>query len=240
MMPAICQCRGRSSSLSECAVACRATDPTLVSAPKQRNTEAEKADIKAGRVPESWQKRPAKRREKDSNARWTVKFAKAKELSDGKVQPDIAIPVYGYKNHISIDRRHGIIRRQIITDAAAHDGARLREGLIDKDNFAAPVWADTAYRSQANEDYLEQHGKVSRIHRKKPKGKPMAANIRRGNATKSKIRALVEHVFAQQKNKMRMFIRTIGISRAKATITMANLAYNMRRWCWLDRTFAQI
>lgn len=215
-------------------------DATLVSAPKQRNSETEKADIKAGRVPEAWRQKPAKLRQKDRDGRWTVKFAKAREKSDRKIQPDIAIPVYGYKSHISIDQRHGIIRRQIVTDAAAHDGARLREGLIDKDNYASPVWADTAYRSQANEDYLEQHGKVSHIHRKKPKGKPMAANIRHGNATKSKIRALVEHVFAQQKDKMGLFVRTIGIARAKATITMANLAYNMRRWCWLDRKFAQL
>ena len=30
----------------------------------------------------------------------------------------------------------GIIRRQTVTDAAAHDGARLRAGLIDRDNTA--------------------------------------------------------------------------------------------------------
>jgi transposase, IS5 family len=30
-------------------------------------------------------------------------------------------------------------------------------------------------------------------------------------------------------------IRTIGLARAHATITPANLAYNMTRWCWLDR-----
>ena len=29
-------------------------DASLVSAPRQRNTEAEKADIKAGRVPQDW------------------------------------------------------------------------------------------------------------------------------------------------------------------------------------------
>ena len=31
--------------------------------------------------------------------------------ADGKPQIDIAIPTFGYKSHISIDRRHGIIRR---------------------------------------------------------------------------------------------------------------------------------
>lgn len=59
-------------------------------------------------------------------------------------------------------------------DAAAHDGARLREWTIDLSNTASDVWANTAYRSKASEDFLNVAGKVNRIHRKKPRGKPMA------------------------------------------------------------------
>ena len=209
-------------------------DATLVAAPKQRNTDGEKAAIKEGRIPEAWKDKPAKLRQKDRDARWTVKFAKARPKEDGEPQIDIAIPFYGYKSHISIDRRHGIIRRALVSDAAAHDGARLREGLIDPANTASHVWADTAYRSAANEAFLSKAGKVSRIHFKKPKGKPMPKPIARGNAAKSKIRAHVEHVFAEQKDRMRLFIRTIGIVRAEAAITLANMAFNMKRWCWLD------
>ena len=208
-------------------------DATLVAAPRQRNTDAEKAEIKAGGIPKHW--KPAKLRQKDRDARWTVKFSKAKADADGTVhQRDIAVPHFGYKNHISIDRRHGIIRRYKVTDAAAHDGARLREGLIDPVNTASDVWADTAYRSSANEAYLEAHGKVSRIHRKKPKGKPMPEAMARSNALKSAVRSKVEHVFAQQKARMRLSVRTIGIARATATIILVNMAYNMRRWCWLE------
>ncbi len=213
-------------------------DATLVAAPKQRNTDDEKADIKAGRTPREWKDKPAKLRQKDTDARWTVKFARARERADGQPLPDIAIPFFGYKNHISIDRRHGIIRRCVTTDAAAHDGARLREGLIDAANTASDVWADTAYRSRANEEYLKRHGKCSRIHHKKPRGKPMPQNVARGNAAKSKIRAKVEHVFAEQKSRMGLFIRTIGIRRAEAVIMLANMAYNMKRWCWLNRRSA--
>lgn len=68
-------------------------------------------------------------------------------------------------SHISIDARHGFIRRQMITNAAAQDGARLREGLIDRTNTASSVWADTAYRSKANEDFLAGDGKASQIDR---------------------------------------------------------------------------
>ena len=63
----------------------------------------------------------------------------------------------------------------------------------------------------------------------------MADNIARGNASKSKIRARVEHVFAEQKSKMGLFIRTIGIKRAKAKIKLANLAYNMKRLVFHER-----
>jgi transposase, IS5 family len=36
------------------------------------------------------------------------------------------------------------------------------------------------------------------------------------------VRARVEHVFAHQKGKMGLFIRTVGIKRAEAKISLAN------------------
>ena len=114
-----------------------------------------------------------------------------------------------------------------------HGGARLCEGLIDPNNTASDVWADTAYRSKANEEWLSKHGKVSRIHRKKPPGRPMPDHVLKPNGVKSKTRARVEHPFAHQKGPMGMTIRTIGLARAHAAITLANMAYNMKRWRWL-------
>ena len=66
----------------------------------------------------------------------------------------------------------------------------------------------------------------------------MPAATRRANNEKSKIRSRVEHVFAEQKARMGLFVRTIGIARAKTKIGMANLAYNMRRLAWLTRSAA--
>ena len=210
-------------------------DATLVAAPRQRNTEAEKAAIKAGRTAaEIWPEQPAKVRQKDVDGRWTVKLSKAKVRADGTKPIDIAIPVYGYKSHVSIDRMHGIVRRQLTTDAARHDGARLREGLIQRANTARSVWADSAYRSAENEAWLATHGMISRIHRKKPRGRPMPKRTRRANGRKSAARSKVEHIFAHQKARMGLTIRTIGVVRARAAITLANMAYNMIRWRWLD------
>ena len=212
-------------------------DATIVAAPKQRNTEAERAAIKQGEIPAGWIKKPAKLRQKDRDARWTVKFSKAKPREDGTPQVDIAVPSFGYKNHISIDRRHGLIRGWTATHAAAHDGARL-EDVLDAGNTASDVWADTAYRSAKNEAMLARRGLVSRIHRKKPKGRPMPERTRRANARKSAVRSKVEHVFAHQKGPMAIIVRTIGIARAKVKIGLANLAYNMRRLVWLRRRAA--
>ena len=58
-------------------------DASIVAAPKQRNTDGEKRDIKEGRIPPEWAKRPAKLRQKDRDARWTVKYTKAKPSADG-------------------------------------------------------------------------------------------------------------------------------------------------------------
>ena len=178
--------------------------------------------------------------------RWHQAACAIVSRTNGETRRIIAVPLYGYKSHISIDRMHGLaivlgpmadngsLRRQTVTDAAQHDGARLREGLIARTNTARSVWADSACRSVENEAWLEAHGMVSRIHRKKPRGRPMPKRTRRANAAKSVVRSKVEHVFAQQKARMRMTIRTIGLARARAAITLANMAYNMTRWRWLD------
>jgi IS5 family transposase len=95
--------------------------------------------------------------------------------------------------------------------------------------------ADTAYRSRSNEAWLKSIGRASRVHRKKPKGKPMPARTAHANAARSVVRARVEHVFARQKDQMRLFIRTLGIARAEAKIGLANLACNIDRLIFHER-----
>ena len=102
---------------------------------------------------EEWKNKPAKLAQKDRDARWTIKSTKAKLREELAPQVDLAIPAFGYKNHIAVDRAHGLIRKWAATHAAAHDGARL-EDLLDRGNTASEVWADTAYRSAKNEAML--------------------------------------------------------------------------------------
>ena len=79
-------------------------DATLVSAPKQRNSDDEKAAIKAGKsASEIWLDQPAKAAQKDTQARWTVKTGRRKEPAGTQRRlPDTTIPVFGYSEQ---DRR---------------------------------------------------------------------------------------------------------------------------------------
>jgi len=211
-------------------------DASLVPAPKQRNTEDEKAAIKAGKsAQEIWPDAPDKAAQKDVDARWTLKIGgKVRHRPDGTALPMIAVPVFGYKSHIGIDRRFGFIRESMVTSAADADGRQLRH-LVGTGNTGSEVWADSAYRSRKNEKWLATKMLTSRIHRRKPAGKPMPQAIARANAKKSSIRAAVEHVFAHQKNRFGLFIRTIGLARAEAKLTLANLAYNFDRLIFHER-----
>ena len=146
----------------------------------------------------------------------------------------IAMPVFGYKSHISIDRKFGFIRESAVTSASAADGRMLRR-LVTTENTSGDVWADSAYRSRKNEKWLDAKMLRSQIHRRKPTGKPMPPATARANAKKSSVRARVEHVFAHQKNRFGLFIRTIGIARAEAKLTLANLAYNFDRLVFHER-----
>lgn len=198
-------------------------DAAIVPVPKQRNTREENATIKGGGTPAGWADEPAKRRQKDTDARWTKKHGRSH---------------YGYKNHVSVDRRHKLVRRWHVTDASVHDSRALDE-VLDADNTASDVWADSAYRSAAIEGRLQEKGLRSRIHRQGRRNRPLTERERRGNRTRSTVRARVEHVFGAQSNDMGgVLVRSIGLVRAKARIGLKNLAYNMRRLVQLERLAA--
>src|SRR5699024_10185768 len=132
-------------------------DASLVPAPKQRNTEAEKAAIKADKsAKEIWPDEPNKAAQKYTNARWTAKVGgKVRHRPDGTPLPMIAVPVFGYKSHMSIDRRFGFTREGMVTSASAADGRQHRR-LVSRENTGSDVSADSAYRSQGNEKWLAE------------------------------------------------------------------------------------
>lgn len=146
-------------------------DATVIEARWPRLTTKEKATIKGGGTPEHWSK--AKRAQMDRDGRWTLKRGRKKPKPDGaaRTAAEVVVPAFGDKNHIGVDRRFGLICTFPVTHAAAHDGGQLAS-LLDPNNLASGVWADTAYRSAANLNLLARPGLVPEFQRAKPKGKP--------------------------------------------------------------------
>lgn len=216
-------------------------DATVVAAPRQKLTDEEKALVKEGKdADEIWLDKPAKAAQKDIDARWTMKRGNLKrsDAENASTPPaQIMVPMFGYKNHAGIDQRFGFVRKWTVTHAARHDSGPF-EDVLDTDNTAKSVWADTAYRSAKNERAIRKRDLKSMIHFRKPKGRAMDGRHKRANAARSRVRSAVEHVFGAQKTKMGLFVRTIGLERASFKIGMVNLAYNFRRLQWHEGRIA--
>ncbi len=166
----------------------------LVAASRQRNTAAEKAQIKAGRmVREIWKDEPNKAAQKDIDA--------GRSRSDGRAIPrpprlvsELAIALFGDKTHVAIDRPMASsavgrrpVRRGTMGSAARdrdhrqHFGERPGGHRLPLNGQRGMVQG-----SQPGEQHSSQKAATSAD----------ARHIRCGNATKSKVRSAVEHVFA--------------------------------------------
>ncbi len=190
-------------------------DATLIPVPKQHNSNEDNEQLKRGETPVSWQEKPHRCSQKDSDARWTKKAGKS---------------YFGYKDHIWIDAKHGLIRRYAVTDASVHDSQVLGQ-LLDEDNDSDTLWADSAYRSEAIEETLELLGFDSQIHERGYRNHPLSEAQKQSNRTKSKTRAQVEHVFGTWTMQMGgKLLRSIGLVRAKAHLGLKNLTYNLMRY----------
>jgi len=198
-------------------------DATIIDAPRQHNTREENEQVKAGETPADWEKKPAKNRQKDKDARWTKKHGQS---------------YFGYKNHVGIDRTHKLIRAWDVTDASVHDSQKL-DDLLDAGNTSRDVWADSAYRSEAAEARLAEKGYNSRIHFRAWRDHPLDETQKNANRARSEVRARVEHVFGDMTTAMGgTIVRTIGEARARFKIGMTNLGYNVRRLIALERMAA--
>src|SRR5271154_3278848 len=152
------------------------TSATVVEARQPRLTRTEKQTIKGGGTPAEW--KLAWRAQIDRDGRWTIKRGGKREGPPGashQRQPEIAVPMFGSKNHVGIDREHGLLPRYTVTHAAAYDGGQLG-AVLDRDNTASDLWADAAYRSAANQALLERRGLKPQFQRKKPRSQDAGAH----------------------------------------------------------------
>ncbi len=199
-------------------------DATIVPVPKQNISKEEKKQLDQGEIPQDWQENPHRWSQRDTDARWTKKNN---------------VSHFGYKDHISVDVEHGLIRRYSVTDAAVHDSIALAD-ILDENNQGDKVWADSAYRSVLIEWFLALLNWCSKIHERGDRNHPLTQQQKEKNRSKSKIRAKVEHVFGVWVNEMGgKLVRSIGIERARANLGLRNLAYNLKRYVYLETRVAQ-
>ena len=189
-------------------------DASFVEVPKQRNTREENATIKAGGIPEDWKHHPAKRQQKDTDARWTKKNT---------------VTYYGYKNHVKVCRVSKLITAYQVTSASVHDSKGL-SGLLEETDTGQTLHADSAYASAETRTMLRKRGIRPHILAKGYRNRPLTKSQQQRNRRKSKIRARVEHVFGFIENSMHgSRVRSIGIERARGIIGLMNLTYNLFR-----------
>ena len=132
-----------------CARKGQIVDASFVEAPRQRNTREQNQTIKDGLIPAEFLDNPHVVSQKDTDARWTQKNNEDH---------------FGYKNHISVDVEHKLIRNFACTNAAVHDSNQFETLLAP--NSSRDVWADSAYRSEEKEAILDTMNYRSHVHEK--------------------------------------------------------------------------
>ena len=190
-------------------------DASFVEAPRQRNSREENKTIKEGKPPEKWNETPNKKRQKDTDARWTKKNNENH---------------YGYKNHAKVDNKHKLIDTYTTTDAAVHDSQAL-DDLLDEKDQGQDLWADSAYTGEAQENTIKKYKVNNKVHEKGTRNTPLTDQQKALNNEKSKTRARVEHVFGFMEQSMnKLYVRSIGMKRAIGFVGLVNLTYNLFRY----------
>jgi IS5 family transposase len=191
-------------------------DATFAQAPRQRNTGEENEKIKKGETPEEWNQadKKAKRRQKDTEARWTKKNG---------------VLYFGYKDHIKADRDSKMIVNYAVTAASVHDSQMAAE-LVDKKDKC--IHMDSAYSGETVEQSIRGKNKSARlsVQQKGYRGRPLTARQKAANRRRSRIRCRIEHIFGHMHTSMGgLHVRCIGKARATTRIGLKNLAYNISR-----------
>lgn len=179
-------------------------DGSFVEAPKQRCTRQENQIIRLGRGDKLWNDQPAKKRQKDIDARWTKK--------NNEVH-------YGYKLHALMDAASKAVICCVNTAASVHDSRVLGAVLNDEEDKGRMLYADSAYCGGKLEELVRSFNVIPYFCEKGYKNRPLTDAQIKSNNKKSKTRCRVEHAFAHIQTVFKgSFVRTIGFARAQTHI----------------------
>ena len=150
-------------------------DGSFVEAPKQRNTREENQLIKQGRGGELWNDQPAKKRQKDVDARWTKK--------NNEVH-------YGYKIHALADASSKFLIHNVATPANVHDSKALNWVLNEEEDEGRVLYADSAYAGKELEEIVRYFNVTPYFCEKGRVNHPLTAKQKAHNRKKSKSAAV--------------------------------------------------
>jgi transposase, IS5 family len=187
-------------------------------------------------VPNDWKDKPAKLSQKARDARWTMKRGRVRRLENGGPKgPEIMVPAFSYKSQVSIDRRHGLIRKWAVTHAAANDGRQL-PGLIDPDNTPSPPWGGYGLSLAPQRGPAGTLGPRLQDPFPQATGEDYAGTVGQRQCRAHQGPLSDRACFRPSERADALVCFTIGIARARTKIDIVNLAYNMRRFVRLERS----
>jgi transposase, IS5 family len=208
-------------------------DATVIAARRPRLTQAEKEAIKGGGTPADW--KPARRAQIDHDGRWTIKRGNKRVPAPGaghQRQIEIAVPMFGYKNHVGLDREHGLLgatpspTRRLMTAASSARCStattlRARCGptppIIRRPTWPARApWSEAAIPAQKTQRQEDAGAPRPRQRHPRPDTLARRARLRRPEMPARARRAHRWH------------------SPRRVKIGLANLAYNFSRLTWLN------
>lgn len=188
-------------------------DASFVDVPRQRNTRAQNAEIKAGKIPAEFVAKAKLHAHKDTTARWAKKGNETH---------------YGYKNHLKADRRDKLILAAVVTPASTHDSQAATDLLAEGDGEA---WLDSAYTGAEIAADLKAKKIIGHVCEKGTRGRPLTEEQKQANREKSRVRARVEHIFGALTGSLKAhWQRSVGLARNTAGIILGNLVYNLMRY----------
>lgn len=152
----------------------------------------------------------------DPEAAYNVKTA-----SDGKQKT-----TYGFKAHINVDE-DGFIKAAKMTAGNVHD-SQVFESLLTGSEHE--VYADSAYKSKAHDQLLENKHITNKVLERAYRNKPLTEAQKTSNRYASQIRSIVERNFGVLKKYYGLGqARYLGLARNSARVSIMCIAHNIKR-----------
>ncbi len=152
----------------------------------------------------------------DPEANWNVKAG-----SDGKRKS-----TYGFKAHMNVDE-DGFIKSTDYTAGNVHDSNCFTGLLIGNESAA---YADSAYQSQAHNQWLKDRNIKNRVIKRAYRNKPLDKKAKQFNRIHSGVRCTVERVFGVLKQHYAMAkARYLGLDRNRTRFELMCVAHNLKR-----------